>query len=88
MKTSPSIRKQVTKRLAICPSQNVTYTKIILAMNNVQLKCGARSKKLLGRWRHRWKDHLKTAFQEIRSKEVNQIKHALNIVLWWDQKWE
>jgi len=55
-------------------------------MNNVQLKCGARSKKLLGRWRHRWKDHLKTAFQEIRSKEVNQIKHALNIVQWWDPK--
>jgi len=86
MKTFASIKQQATRRSAICPSQNVTYTKLVLATNNVQLKCGARSKKLLGRWRHRWKDHLKTAFQEIRSKEVTQIKHALNIVQWWDPK--
>jgi hypothetical protein len=75
-----------TRRPAICPSQNVTSTKLILAMNNVQLKCGARSKKLPGRWRHRWKDHPKTVFQEICSKEVNQIKHALNTVQWQDPK--
>jgi len=86
MKTFASIRQPVTGRPAISPSQNVTYTKLVLALNNVQLKCGARSKKLLGRWRRRWKDHLKTPFKEIRSKEVNQIKNALNIVQWWDPK--
>jgi len=85
-KTFASIQQPVTRKPAICPNQNVTSTKLILARNNVQLKCGARSKKLPGRWRHRWKDHPKTAFQEICSKEVNQIKHTLNIVQWWDPK--
>jgi hypothetical protein len=57
-------------------------------MNNVQLKCGASTKKLLGRCRCRQKDHLKSAFQAIHSKEVNQIKQGLNIVQWWVSKWE
>jgi hypothetical protein len=54
IKAFTSIRQPVTRRPGICPSQNVTHIKLVLAMNDVQFKCGAMSKKLIGRCRHAW----------------------------------